>query len=234
MTKAMVVPALLVLVLTVMTPNCPAAPQKKANDKKPVVDGKATVGVVTGMLFVARDESGKVTGATLSVRAGKKAKRYKLLMTAITQDVIKLDGANVSVEGEMRDTEDGPTLKVRGRFETVIPTIAGVLAAIRDDLGKVTGVTITHPVNKKTTRVYSVDMSTITQDLSKLEGKHVQVKGVEEMVGDKTMLKLKGRIEAASEPGAKESKDKPKDKDKDKDRDKDKAKLGKLEKGLGS
>lgn len=247
MRRAVIVLALAVAVIAMI----PLATRAAGLDRANSPDKTDKSNLFTGMMFVSKDDKGKVTSATLSCTEGGKVKIYNLDMSSISQDLAQFDGAYIQARGELRSvsaddkaekqgkgikglnkTEDDDKapkkekpakaprkvamLRLTGKIEIAIPTITGLLILSKDDKGQVTGATITSVINRKTTKVYKVAKDSITQDLSKLDGKEVQCKGAEDVVDGDTILKLKSKIEAVHEAKAKDEKDKDKGKAKDK------------------
>lgn len=203
MKKAVLVLTVAVCALALTAPDSQAA----QNEKKEAAEKHDGYGVVTGMLFVVRNEQGKVTGATLTTKVGKKKiSIYTLVITGVTQDLIPIDGVEVEVRGSIKEVGDKTMLKVQGKIEIVIPTVTGVLAVVRDNKGKLTGATVTSRVSRKTNRVYNLIMGHLIQDLSRLDGKEVQCKGTVDVVDGNTVLKVIGRIEVIPEKPAKDAK----------------------------
>jgi len=83
--------------------------------------------------------------------------------------------------------------------------VAGTLAVTANADGKATAITITD----KSGKVYNVDMTGFTQDVTALNGKPVKAKGEVKEVDGKTVLTVLGDISAAPEKKAGKRKNKP-------------------------
>lgn len=111
MKKTVFVLAVAACALSVMSINVMAEADKEKKD-----DGKKESVTVTGALAVTTNETGKVTGATIT---DKKDKVYNIVMECFTQTITGLDCKKVRAKGEVKEVEGKTMLTVKGEIKAV-------------------------------------------------------------------------------------------------------------------